>query len=180
MPVTLPPTTKSLGNKVVILLDAAPANPKAPTKAELNAGLFAQCHIYGQFEPTPSQNTGAAPTKLCSKQEEDELGRVKYPAFDVQYSYVPQSLGTPGAAGNEMYEQSVPGTYQYAYIVDGLDGEATGALTTGAVVNRGFKVEVGEYREGQTGTGEFDEFSCTQSYVPKGGRLVHNYPTPAA
>lgn len=180
MPVSLPATVTSLGNKVVIVLDTPPAIPAAPTKAELNAGLFAQCHIYGELNPQATQNTGAAPTKLCTKVEDDQLGRVKFGAFDVQYSYLPQLADTPSSAGNELYEILVPDTYVYIYIIDGLDGEATSTLATGDVVNHGFRVQVGEYREGQTGTGEFDEFSTTQSLVPKGGRLNHNYATPAA
>lgn len=180
MPVNLPLTVTSLGNKVVIVLDAPPANPLAPTKAELNAGLFAQCHIYGELNPQATQNTGAAPTKLCSKTEDDRLGRVKFGAFDLQYSYIPQEAATPGADGNELYEVLVPDTEVYVYILDGLDGEDTSALATGDVVNHGFRTQVGEYREGQTGTGEFDEFSTTQSLVPQGGRLLHNYATPAA
>lgn len=180
MPVSMPTTAASLGNKVVIVLSAAPAIPTAPTKAELNAGLFAQCHIYGELNPQATQNTGAAPTKLCTKDEDDQLGRVKFPAFDVQYSYLPQLAATPSSAGNELYEKLVPATFRYVFILDGLDGEATSTLSTGAVVNHGFKVTVGEYREGQTGTGEFDEFSTTQTLVPKGGRLLHNYATPAS
>lgn len=180
MPVSLPDTVTSLGNKVVIFLDTPPTVPAAPTKAQLNAGLFAQCHIYGTLSAPPTQNTGAGPSKLCSKIEEQRLGRVIYPAFDVQYSWVPQEAATPGADGNELYELLVPGTEVYAYILDGLDGEATSTLATGDVVNQGFLVQVGEYREGQTGDGEFDEFAVTQSLVPKGGRLNHNYATPAS
>lgn len=180
MPVSLPDTVTSLGNKVIIVLDTAPSNPLAPTKAELNAGLFAQCHIYGELNPQATQNTGAAPAKICTKVEDQRLGKVIFPSFDAQYSYVPQLAATPSSDGNELYEILVPDTFVYVFILDGLDGEATSSLATGAVVNHGFKVEVGEKREGQTGTGEFDEFSCTQSLVPKGGRLLHNYATPAS
>lgn len=180
MPVSMPDTTTSLGNKVVIVLDTAPVNPAAPTKAELNAGLFAQCHIYGNLTAQPTQNTGSGPSKLCSKVDEQRLGRVTYPAFDVQYSYMPQLLGAAGGDGNELYEVLVPETEVFVYIVDGLDGEDTSALDTGDVVNHGFKVQVGEYREGVTGDGEFDEFATTQSLAPLGGRLLHNYPTPAS
>lgn len=179
MPVTMPPVTKSLGNKVVIVLDTAPANPAAPTKAELNAGLFATCHIYGTLTAQPTQNTGTSPAKLCSKDEDPALGRVNWPTFDVQYSRVPQELATPGADGNELYEQLVPGTHVYWYILDGVDGK-TSELATGDVVNHGFYTEVGEYRDGETGTGEFDEFSTTQTLAPKGGRILHNYATPAS
>ena len=180
MPVSLPPTTTSLGNKVVIVLSTAPASPLAPTKAELNAGLFAQCHIYGLPNTQPTQNVGTAPKKLCSKVEEDRLGLTKFPSFEIQYSYLPQKTTTPSTPGNELYEKLVPATTRYVYIVDGLDGQATSALATADVVNHGFKVTVGEYREGQTGDGEYDEMSTTQTLAPVGGRLIHNYATPAS
>lgn len=180
MPVSLPVTTTSLGNKVIIVLSTAPASPAAPTKAELNAGLFAQCHVYGLPNAQPTQNVGSAPKKLCAKIEEDRLGTTKFPAFEVQYSYIPQKTTTPGSAGNELYEKLVPGTTRYVYILDGLDGQATSALATADVVNHGFKVTVGEQREGQTGEGDFDEFSTTQTLAPVGGRLNHNYATPAS
>lgn len=179
-PVALPETQTALGSSVIIVLDTPPANPKVPTKAELNAGLFSQCHIYGSLSPQPTQNTGAAPAKACTKIEDQRLGKVTWPGFDAQYSYLPQETTTPGADGNELYEALVPETEVYVYILDGLDGEATSALVTADVVNHGFRVQVGEKREGRTGDGEFDEFSTTQTLVPKGGRLLHNYATPAA
>lgn len=182
MPVDLPPTSTALGMKVVNILDSAPTSETAPTKANLNAGFFGQCHIYGAeaLSPQPNQNTGTAPPKLCTKVEEQRFGRTTWPAFDVQYSIKPQELGTPGADGNEMYELLVPGTHVWFNIANDLDGEATSAFATGDVINGGFYVEVGEYREGQTGTGEYDEFSCTQTLLPKGGRRLHNYVVPAS
>lgn len=180
MAVSLPPTTTALGNQVIIVLDSAPANPAAPTKAELNAGVFAQCHIYGRLNATPTQNTGEAPRKACSKIQDQRLGLTTYPAFDVQYSYVPQELGTPGSDGNELYELMVPDTTLYVYLADGLDGEDTSALATGDIVTQGFRVTAGERRKGVTGDGEFDEVSVTQALVPSGGQLVEDYATPAS
>lgn len=180
MPVSLPPTTSALGNQTIIVLDTAPANPAAPTKAELNAGLFAQCHIYGRLNAQSTQATVEAPRKGCSKVAAQRLGLVTYPGFDIQYSYVPQELGTPGADGNELYELLVPDTEVYVYLAEGLDGEDTAALATGDVVNQGFRVQVGEHREGVTGDGEGDDMAVMQTLVPQDGRLLHNYATPAS
>jgi hypothetical protein len=180
MPVTLPPTTSALGNQTIIVLDTAPANPAAPTKAELNAGLFAQCLIYGRLNAQPSQNTGEAPRKGCSKISDQRLGLTTYPSFDVSYSYMPQDAAAAGGDGNELYDILVPDTEVYVYLAEGLDGEDTSVLATADVVNNGFKVKVGEYREGVTGDGEFDEMNVMQALVPQGGRLLHNYATPAA
>lgn len=180
MAVSLPPTTTALGNQPIIVLDTPPASPAAPTKAELNAGLFAQCLIYGRLNAQPTQNTGEAPRKGCSKVQDQRLGLVTYPAFEIQYSYMPQDLGTPGSDGNELYEVLVPDTEVYVYLVDGLDGEDTSALDTADIVTQGFKVKVGERRKGVTGDGEFDELSVTQTLVPQGGQILEDYATPAA
>lgn len=179
--VPLPATETSLGKRVVCVLTTPPASPSEPTLAELNAGLFGQCHIYGNLAVQPTQNTGEGPTKLCSKDAETRLGRVTWPPLEVQYSYIPQDLGTPGADGNELYEALAPDSEVYVYIADGLDGEATGQFASGDVVNFGFLCDVGEYGDGgSTGDGEFDEFSTTQQLARKGGRLLHNYVAPAA
>lgn len=180
MAVTLPPTTTALGNQTIIVLDTPPTNPAAPTKAQLNAGLFAQCLIYGRLNAQPTQNTGEAPRKGCSKVSDQRLGLVTYPSFDVQYSYMPQDLGTPGADGNELYELLVPDTEVYVYLLEGLDGEDTSTLATGDIVNEGFRCKVGVYRRGVTGDGEYDEMSVMQALVPQGGLLLEDYATPAS
>lgn len=167
MTVLMPETVKSQGNKILIVLNTPPANPEAPTLAELNAGLFVQCHLYGDFSGTPNQNVGEGPRKMCSRVVPQQLGNVTYQIADVQYSYVPQALGTPGADGNEAIEALTPGTDVYVYEGVGIDGK-TGAVTAGDVLN-GYHLDCGEQRRGQTGEGEFDEFSVTQSFVMADG-----------
>lgn len=179
MTVVMPETVKSQGNKVLIVLDAPPAVPGAPTKAELNAGLFVQCHIYGTFSGTPSQEVGAAPQKMCTKVTPRQLGNVTYEIADVQYSYVPQKMGTPGSPGNEAVEALTPGTDVYVVEGAGIDG-TTGALDTGDVVNL-YHLDCGVQRRGQTGDGQFDEFSVTQSFVMSNGEEpTFDYVVPAA
>lgn len=167
MTVVMPETVKSQGNKILIVLTTPPSNPAAPTKAELNAGLFVQCHLYGDFSGTPSQSKGEAPRKMCSRIVPQQLGNVTYEIADVQYSYVPQEMGTAGADGNEAIEALTPGTDVYVYEGPGIDGKAA-AVASGDVVN-GYHLDCGEQRRGQTGDGEFDEFSVTQSFVMSNG-----------
>lgn len=179
MTVLMPETTKSQGNKVVIVLTTPPANPSAPTLAELNAGLFVQCHIYGDFSGTPSQNVGEGPRKMCTRVVPQQLGNVTYQIADWQYSYVPQQMGTPGAAGNEAIEALAPGTDVYVYEGPGIDG-GSGAVASGDVVNQ-YHLDCGVQRRGQTGDGEFDEFSVTQSFVMSNGEEpIFDYVVPAA
>lgn len=177
--VQLPTTTNSLGNKVIIAMTTPPSDPLAPTLAEINAGIFITCHIYDSFAPEVTQNTGEGPRKLCAKSVPTKLGQVTYAINDVQYSYVPQEMGTPGAAGNEAIEALTPGTRLYIAEANGVDGE-TGVLATADVVNL-YHVECGEQRRGQTGDGEFDEFSVTQSFVlADGSEPTYDYVLPAA
>lgn len=171
MPLVMPPTTKSLGRKSVVILKTPPAAPTGiPTLAEANAGVFASLHIYGDFNVTPSQNTGEGPRPLGSVQVPTELGLVNYPAVTVQYSIIPQELDTTGAPGNEVYEVLVPGTKRTILVLDGLDGE-TSALTAGDVADV-FLMECGVRAKGQTGDGEFDKKTATSQLIVVGGEPI--------
>lgn len=171
MPLIMPPKSSALGRKsVVILTDAPAAASGIPTLAEANAGVFASLHIEGDFNVTPTQNTGEAPRPLGSKFSPTELGMVNYPATEVQYSYKPQLVGTPGSAGNEVYEALVPGTQVTILVLNDVDGEIS-ALTTSQVADV-FLMECGVRRKGATGTGEFDRLSVTQSLVTVGGEPI--------
>ena len=172
MPLTLPPTAKSLGQKTVVVLSAVPAaGTGIPTVAETNAGLFGSLHFYTPLSFVPNQNTGEGPRKLGAKYVPTALGLITYPAVDAQYSYLPQSLGTAGAAGNEMYEKLVPGTKRTVVVLDGKDGTATTAVAANDIADI-FLVECGARRKGETGDGEFDELSVTQSLVVVGGQPI--------
>lgn len=179
MPVVMPETIKASGNKILIVLTTPPAVPAAPTLAELNAGLFVQCHIYGDFSGTPAQAVGAGPQKMCTKVTPQQLGNVTYEIADVQYSYVPQAMGTPGSDGNEAIEALTPDTDVYVYEGPGIDG-TTSAVAEGDVLNA-YHLECGAQRRGRTGDGEFDEFSVTQSFVMANGEEpIFDYEVPAA
>lgn len=178
MTVSMPETVKSQGSKILIVLTTPPANPATPTKAELNAGLFVQCHLYGDFSGMPSQNVGEGPRKMCSRVVPKQLGNTTYDIADVQYSYVPQSMGTPGALGNEAIEAFASGTDVHVYEGPGIDG-ALGAVAASDVLT-GYHLDCGEQRRGQTGDGEFDEFAVTQSFVlANGSTPIYDIVTPA-
>ena len=175
MPIDLPPTDKAHGRKVVVFLDTPPAAGSGiPTLVEVNAGLQASLHLYTPFNVTPTQNTGEGPRKLGSKTAPQENGLVTYPAVEVQGSYLPQSAGTPGAAGNEVYDMmkaaEAAGDRLTAVVFDGIDGD-TDPIPTGAVGDV-YLVEPGVIRKGATGDGEFDQLSFTTSLVIVGGEPV--------
>lgn len=175
MPISLPPTEKALGRKVVVFLDAAPAaGTGIPTTVEINAALFAALHLYTPFNVTPTQNTGEGPRKLGAKSVPMENGIVSYPAVDVQGSYLPQELGTPGAVGNEVYEMfktaEAAGNSLTAVVLDGIDGDVS-AVAVGDVADV-YLVEPGVIRKGATGEGEFDHIAFNCSLVVVGGEPV--------
>ena len=176
MAITLPPTEKALGRKVVVFLDTPPAATTTgiPTLVEVNAGLQASLHLYTPFNVTPTQNTGEGPRKLGAKSVPQQNGTITYPAVEVQGSYLPQSLGTPGAVGNEVYEMlktaEAAGDKLTAVVFDGIDGD-TDPIPANSVGDV-YLVEPGVIRKGATGDGEFDELSFTSSLVIVGGEPV--------
>jgi hypothetical protein len=96
---------------------------------------------------------------------------VNYPAVDAQYSYDPQKVGTVGAPGNEALEALTPGTTRTVIVINGVDGTQTTTLTN-AMVTDVYLMQCGVQRKGQTGDGEFDELSVTQSLIVAGGSAV--------
>lgn len=175
MPISLPPTEKALGRKVVVFLDTPPAaGTGIPTLVEVNAGLQASLHLYTPFNVQPTQNTGEGPRKLGAKTVPQQNGTVTYPAADVQGSYLPQSLGTPGAVGNEVYEMfktvEAASDTLTAVVFDAIDGDIETLLANS--VGDVYLVEPGVIRKGATGEGEFDEIAFNCSLVIKGGEPV--------
>lgn len=175
MPISLPPTEKALGRKVVVFLDTPPAaGTGIPTLVEVNAGLQASLHLYTPFNVQPTQNTGEGPRKLGAKTVPQQNGLVTYPAADVQGSYRPQQLGTPGAVGNEVYEMfktaEADGDKLTAVVFDGIDGDVDDIPAN--AVGDVYLVEPGVIRKGSTGEDEFSELAFNCSLVISGGEPV--------
>lgn len=180
MVIQLPPTTKALGNKMVVILTTPPAAPTGiPTVTEVNTGIQASCFYYGDFTVTPTQNTGEGPRKMCSRKVPTQLGLVNYPAVEAQYSYMPQELGTPGHPGNALYEALEPDVEVTVVVLEGIDGQ-TEDVVAGDVADI-YRMQAGARRKGQTGDGEYDEKSTTQSLIVVGGEAIaEDHPLAAA
>jgi hypothetical protein len=167
----MPPTVKAQGNTVYVIHTTPPAAATGiPTTVESNAAIFAGCYIYGDLDLTLTQNTGEGPRKACAKVVPTEAGNVNFPAIEVQYSYSPQDLGTPGSDGNELYEALEPGTTVTVSVLYGIDGR-TPTVAVGDVADV-FEAEVLRRRKTRTGDGEFDQFSVTQTLIPIGGDFI--------
>lgn len=179
MTVSLPETVKSQGFTRLLVLSTAPADAAELVIAELTAGEIITCHIYGDFSATPTENVGSAPRKMCSRTSPQQFGEVTYPINDIQYSYVPQELGTPGAPGNEAFEALPPGTEKWLVEAPGLDGRTVPFVA--ADLGNVYHVKCGIQRRGRTGDGEFDEFSITQSFImADGAEPLYDVPVVAA
>lgn len=171
MAITLPATAKALGRTSVVVLTTPPAAITGiPTTVEINAGVFLSLHFYTPFNMQPNQNTGEGPRKLGSQSVPTENGLVTYPATEVSYSYLPQSLGTPGNAANKAYETLVPGTKRTIVVLKDVPGDQS-VVTVGQVADIAL-VDPGVRRKGETGDSEFDQFNVLQSLVVVGGALV--------
>lgn len=170
------PKTKALANTVVVFLTTPPAATTGiATLAEVNAGLKAACHIFGDFNPTATQATGEGPAVMCEEYSETEFGRTTYEPVEVLYSYMPQELGTPGADGNELYEALEPDAIVTAVVLHGINAK-TDTLAAGDISDQ-FLMEAGTRRKDKTGDGDMDKKAVRQFLrVVNGGPIVEDHP----
>ena len=159
MTIFTPDTVASQGNTSVYILTTPPVDPASPTKAEIDAGIVASCFFYGgQFTATGEQSTGERPRKLCHKVTPQALGAVTFSIEAIQFSHDPQGADTDEA--NAVRTALAEGTKVWIYDRMGKDAE-TEPVAAGDVL-RGHHLDTGVQNWGQTGDGEFDEFSVTQ------------------
>lgn len=160
MTIVQPETFASQGNTSFYILTAAPVDPAAPTVAEINAGVVGSCYFYGTGpSSTGEQATGERPRKACNKITVQALGAVTFTMEAAQYSHDPQ--GDAADEANAVRTALAEGTRVWIYDRMGKDAE-TAAVAAGDVM-RGHHVDTGVQNWGQTGDGEFDEFSVTQA-----------------
>ncbi|MFE6645660.1 hypothetical protein ACFVJS_03795 [Nocardioides sp. NPDC057772] len=164
----MPPAEKAYGNVLYKILTAAPAAASGiPTLVEVNAGLSAGLYMYGDPSLRPNQNTGEGPRRVAAKAVPTEFGTVTYPPVDVQISFKPQELGTPGADGNEAYEALEIGSEVTVVVFYGIDGRT--ATVPANAVGDVFLMEIGDVKgKGRTGDGEFDHLSTMLQMVVQG------------
>lgn len=167
----MPPTVKSQGNTLYVIHTTPPAaGTGIPTTVEVNAALNAGCYIYGDLDLAVTENTGEGPRKACARVVQTEAGNTNFPPIEVQYSYVPQELGTPGSDGNELYEALEPESTVTLSVFYGINGR-TENIAVGDVGDV-IEATVMRRRKTRTGDGEFDHHSVTQMLIPVGGDYV--------
>ena len=104
MPVSSPPTTGSFGNISLVVLSALPANLAAIPLSAITAGKNISCHHFGDWLPTATTEKVTAKRKMCQTKAAQRMGITTHETPAFQYGYMPQSVGTAGAPGNEAYE----------------------------------------------------------------------------
>lgn len=168
MTAVYPAGTKVQGN-IKLQAVVAIADTSAPDlSSEINAvtSLDISCYVTADgWQPGGEENIGAAPRRLCSTVERDQLGNVKYTLQPLVYAVDPK--GAVGSDGRKAYETLVPRTT--IWIVERLGYHATDVDWAADQWVNLWPVTLG-IRQPITGdvTSEFSEFTCRQALVVAG------------
>lgn len=163
MTVLFPEAVKAMGNTSVTVVQTI-ADTNAPTLTEINAAtsVNVSCFLFtGSGAATATTNTGDAPARLCSTQTFQELGNTSYSVGDLQYVYDPQAEDTDDA--NKARTALTPGSEVYLVYRYGMSAQEVPYAADQKVDI--WKVRLGPQNKTQTGDGEFDQLSITQSVV---------------
>lgn len=124
----MPATTATWGQQSYVVLSSAPASLTAITAAELTAGENVSCYLYGDWFPTADTEGVSRARKACQTQVTQAKGNTTWQTPPLSYSANPQTIDTPGSAGNEAYEVFEPDSTVYVVKFIGVPGdEAPGA-----------------------------------------------------
>lgn len=165
MTVLFPSDTPILGNTSVLVVQTM-ANPSAP---DLSSDILAastvnvSCFIINGGVGTSTTNKGEAPRRLCTKSTLQQFGQTTYEITDLQYVYDPQAA--PSDDDNKARAALAEGSEVYLIMRRGLDAQDT-AYAVGQRVDV-WKVQLGPQNKTQTGDGEFDVYTITQTVVAK-------------
>lgn len=129
MTISLPETTKTFGQQSAVVLSTAPASPAAVTTAELTAGKNITMHLLGQWFPTAATDKVTRQRKMGQTKTTPSLGTTTWDAPALQYTMNPQTVGTPGSAGNEAYEALPEDAVRYLVLFTGVPGDTAPAAT---------------------------------------------------
>ena len=122
MTITMPETTKTYGAQALLSLATEPADTAAMTTTEATAGKNLSCHVLGSWWPTATTEKVSRQRKMCQTKVTQSLGSTTWDAPALQYTYNPQTVGTPGSDGNEAYEALPEGAIRYLAMRIGISG----------------------------------------------------------
>lgn len=159
MTIMMPETTKSFGAMSLVVLTSKPADLEEVTLAAAAAGENISCHSIGDWWPTASTEKAARQRKMCQTKTSQALGTTTWDTPTLRYTYNPQTVGTPGSAGNEAYEVLPEGAVRYLLQRLGVTGDS--AVETGDAY-RLIAVELGPQVPGVSSEDAGGEFIITQ------------------
>lgn len=159
MTLTMPETTDSFGNISLVVLTTKPTNLASIPLASITAGKNVSCHVYGDWLPTASTEKATRQRKMCQTKQTQSLGSSTWETPALQYSYIPQSVGTAGASGNEAYEALPEGATRYG--VQRL-GKASGSAFVAGDKIRLWPLELGPQVPGVSSEDAGGEFVINQ------------------
>lgn len=166
MTFVFPEATPILGNSSILVVQDM-ADPSAPSLAtDIGAATTVNVsgYLYSGGTGTSNTNKGEAPRRVATKSSVQQFGTTNYEVTDLQYTYDPQAALSADA--NAAREALAEGAEVFLVIRRGLDVENT-AMAAGQKVDV-WPVRLGPQNKTQTGDGEFDEYSITQTVVALG------------
>lgn len=170
MTVELPESVTAEGNVRAAFIPAI-ANPATgPTVAEMAAGVLLSLYLDPAWAGFTGTQSKGERRRYGSRETFQRLGRTSNEVAQLRYSYVPQELGTPGYAANEVYETLAEGTKGYLVLGYGLDAELDAPFAATDVVDFA-PVECGEQFKDGTGGDEFADLMVAQELVVTGRKI---------
>ncbi|MCD4535642.1 hypothetical protein LRP67_16235 [Nocardioides sp. cx-169] len=163
MSVIFPEATQVYGNtSVAVVQDMADMSaPDLSTDILASTTVNVSCFLYSGGVGTSTTNKGEAPRRLCTTSVLQNFGTTTYEVTDLQYTYDPQAaLSTDD---NKARAALTEGSEVYLILRRGLNAQDT-AFAAGQYVDV-WHVRLGPQNKTQTGDGEFDEYSVTQTVV---------------
>jgi hypothetical protein len=119
-----PETENVFGFQSMLVLETEPDDPTETTDSEAAAGTNITCHLIGSWFPAATTEKVAAQRKMCQTKTRQKLGATTWDPPALQYTMVNQSVGTPGAPGNEAFEALPEGAVRYLELFTGIPGNA--------------------------------------------------------
>ncbi|MGV0109835.1 phage tail tube protein [Arthrobacter sp. CP30] len=99
------PKSLADGRKKVSLLVEEPANPYAPTIAELNAGIDASCRILSSdYMLGPTDSDKIPEKELCKEGNANAIGASNYQARMTPFRYWDETTNAAHATEDEVYQ----------------------------------------------------------------------------
>ncbi len=163
MSIIYPEATQVFGQTSVAVVQtmANPAAPDLSTDLQASSTVNVSCFLYSGGVGTSTTNKGEAPRRVCTKSVLQNFGQTTYEVSDLVYTYDPQAALSTN--DNKARQALTEGSEVYLIVRRGLDAQDT-PFAVGQYVDV-WKVRLGPQNKTQTGDGEFDEFSITQTVV---------------